>query len=628
MINFSRYNKMCGLLFVFSSLTICSFLILSSSSVSADATVSATATVTVGSACTLHSSVDTPHVATIPSGTNKSEIGKTTFTMACNDTGGYSIYAIGYSNNEMGNTKLLANINGSLNPTYDINTGTNASGTPSSWAMKLTPSTNLTSSNILNGYDSYSVVPSSYVKVASLVPTTTPVSTSDLEATYRVNIASTQPAGNYNARVRYVMVNPATNVPNEPKTCAANKICYWPNAGSEVVDSMGDQSITSSATSATLWPSNFQRPGYGFAGWSDKFDWELNANDANGNGTGANEGYHIYGPMADIEFTAGQYSSTNGGLSLYAVWVKSEGNLQGWNGCGSLGQGKVTALSDQRDGDTYAVAKLADGNCWMIENLRLDADDSKDSSLAQGFGGVFAGLANPETANFTNTTSYSPIHIINSLYYSGAQSGTATIDIGIGNYPDYRIPRYRDDNTTSPVANMSSTSANIYSYGNYYTWAAAKANTQFLDTMQNSIAENTSLCPSGWRLPQGGNKTRIESNDDNDIWNLIVDGLNNGTQPANYSSNTEPYYTGSDEAGPVSKLVRKFPSNFIYSGIADRDSLSRRGSNGSYWSSTASSWALAYYLGLEGTGVYTGSIGLHKYDGYSIRCVLHLQSGA
>ena len=161
---------------------------------------------------------------------------------------------------------------------------------------------------------------------------------------------------------------------------------------------MGDQSITSSDTSATLWASNFKRNNYGFVGWSDKHDWVLNENDANGNGTGANLGYHIYGPNAIIEFTAGQYSEE--GLSLYAIWAKSAGNLQGWTGCSTLGQGKVTALTDQRDDDTYAVAKLADGKCWMLENLRLDYNANFTESLSQGFGtsatyGNFEGLAEP-----------------------------------------------------------------------------------------------------------------------------------------------------------------------------------------------------------------------------------------
>ena len=57
--------------------------------------------------------------------------------------------------------------------------------------------------------------------------------------------------------------------------------------------------------------------------------------------------------------------------------------------------------------------------------------------------------------------------------------------------------------------------------GNYYTWPAAIADTTHYGTNNQSI-ENTSLCPTGWRLPKGGNKSN-EAN--NEFWNLIVTGL-------------------------------------------------------------------------------------------------------
>ena len=619
---------------ILSSLTLFSFLFLTSSFVSADTSVTATATVQVGSACSFNSVVNSAHAATIPSGTNQSDIGQTTFTVVCNDTGGYSIYAIGYSNFEVGNTKLLATINGVLNSTYDINTGSNASGTPSSWAMKLAPSTNLTSSNILNGYGSYSVVPSSYVKVATLVPSSTPVSSSSLTATYRVNIAATQPAGNYNGKVRYVLVNPATNVPNEPHTCASNNICYWPNGGDMtsggvgVVDSMGDQSITSSTTSATLWASNFQRPGYGFAGWSDAYDYVVNQ------GSESNPNAHIYGPNEDITFTAGQYYGTNKGLSLYAVWVESEGYLQNWNGCSSLGQGKVTALTDQRDSDVYAVAKLADGKCWMIENLRLDAADSRVASLSQGFGGVFAGLADPETANFSSSTT------ANSLYYSGTQSGTASIDIGTANSPGFRMPRYNNNNTNSnstinsnvTVSNMTDIDQNVYSYGNYYTWPVALANTYYysgpdtLDVNSNtSETANTSICPSGWVLPRSGDKSRMQ-NGTNDFYTLSL-AQTGVTAPTNYSSSNNPYWinsSGNTEGSYLRNILLSYPNNFINAGFYYGSSAENRGYGSNYTSSTASDSGCGYEMRVNSGNVHPASVSEAKFVGLSVRCMIRV----
>ena len=112
----------------------------------------------------------------------------------------------------------------------------------------------------------------------------------------------------------------------------------------------------------TLQASNFKRDGYGFAGWNDKADM-----------TGTN-----YGPNQTIPVTQDMIDN---GFTLYAHWVESTGNLQGWNGCSTLSTNQVIGLTDTRDNNVYAVSKLADGNCWMIENLRLADTDSNNSPI-------------------------------------------------------------------------------------------------------------------------------------------------------------------------------------------------------------------------------------------------------
>ncbi len=593
----------------------------------------------VSSSCTLTGTVDTAHTTTLMPGNSAEGFGQTTFKVICNDSSGYGIYAIGFTDDVDGRTYMGHTTDSS----YQIQTGT--SGSDSYWAMKLAKVTDTSVSyepsnlSIISPFTNYTAVPSSWTKVINYSSSTdagTGAKGSRFTSTYKISVSNTQVAGSYIGQVKYVLVHPASNVPNQERTCPASKVCYWPNAGDMtvggvgVVDTMGDQGLTAETT---LWASNFKRAGYGFVGWSDKYDWELNANDASGNGTGNNAGYHIYGPNQTLTLNTSDYSGTNGGLSLYAVWAPSAGALQGWTGCSSLGSGKVTALTDIRDNDTYAVAKLADGKCWMIENLRLDYDANITTANTQSnngaFGGVFSGLAEPETANFTNSTT------ANSLYKSDGSgdikgvNGATLSDIGTTNSPDYRFPRYRNDNTNTDstinanvnVANMTGTGQNVYSYGNYYIWAAAIADTSFYGTNNQSIT-TTSLCPTGWRLPKGGNKTRIESNDDNEFWNLIVDGLNNGTNPANYSSSNNPYYTGSEEGTPVSKLVRSYPNNFLYSGNAYTSSVNSRGSDGSYWSSTAGSSGNSYRLRLNSSNVTPCTDYVAKYYGYSIRCLV------
>ena len=90
-------------------------------------------------------------------------IGNTTFQVFCNDNNGYSVYAVGYSGNTIGNTDLISS-NENVN---NIATGITTSGTTSSWSMKMLPVTGTYAPTIENNYDNYKEVPSAYTKVAT-----------------------------------------------------------------------------------------------------------------------------------------------------------------------------------------------------------------------------------------------------------------------------------------------------------------------------------------------------------------------------------------------------------------------------------------------------------------------------
>ena len=158
----------------------------------------------------------------------------------------------------------------------------------------------------------------------------------------------------------------------------------------------------------------------------------------------------------------------------------------------------------------------------------------------------------------------------------------------------------------------------MYSYGNYYTWHAAIADLTYNGT-NNQSTTGTSLCPAGWHLPKGGSKSN-EAN--NELWSLVVDGINGGTKPANYDSATQPYYTGTPEGSNASNKLRAYPNNFLYSGAFAPSSAINRGSGGYYWSSTAVSYDSNYYLHLNSSNVTPGTYNGNKYSGRSIRCTV------
>ena len=583
------------------SITILTGVLLALPNASADDIVT-DVSITVPAICsiTTNTNDNTAHSATVDPGTYESNIGKTTIKTICNDSNGFSIYAIGYTNEEYGNTTLRPN---TLDPTQNsIITGTATSaGTPdtSNWAMKISPVTGTYAPTIGEDTDgsfsNYHKVPSTYTKVATKSSGTDITTGSSIEITYSAYIAGTQPADLYNGKVKFTMVHPATEQPLQPQTTQSGKICYYPN-GSNVDGTMGCQTVSTSATSATLLASNFSRTGYGFAGWTDSFDYATNAN------------ARFYGPNEDISFTAGQYTGDNNGLSLYAVWIKSAGSLQDstkvatlcGTGTGSLttaptdgtaNLASISALTDSRDNQTYAIAKLADGKCWMIENLRLEstASHNSDGTLAQGYNATYIGLATAESEHFSDSDTTA-----NSLYTTESNiEGKNTIS---GDYQAYRFPRYNNTNTSARASSPTANSGSMYSYGNYYTWHVAIADTTHYSSGDHGT---TSICPSGWRLPQGNTTSAGFGKLDVEI---------GGTGA--YQSTSE-----------ASLRWRKFPVNFLYSGYFYTSSASSRGSYGSYWSSTASSNYGSYSLYLYSSNVYPGTISYYKGLGVSVRCL-------
>ena len=629
-----------------------------------DASVS-TATVTVNQSCSMTAITDTPHTANlhngIYSGTDYANgIGKTTLKTFCNDGLGYAIYAIGYTGNEYGSTVLHSDTLGS---TFDINTGTYTSGstTNSTWSMKLSSVSGTYAPTISDGTNStenfttWHVVPSEYTKVAYKTTGTDILvggsgTGSSVEVTYDAYISAIQPAGTYVGQVKYTLVHPSTAgkpvTPLKASDCPAGYVCYASNA-SDIVGSMdslgsisssptaGKISVGTSATTIDLIAPNYKREGYGFAGWSTDFT--------------ATNASTIYGPNETL--TVPSTTLATKGMILYPVWVASAGNLQGWSNCSSLTTApsdgtratlaSMTALTDTRDNNVYTVARLADGKCWMTENLRLNSEDTisnEDIAASQGYGnatnsaqgnlGKFIGLANSEDANFTNNTT------ANSLYSIDGSNGTININSNSNYYPGYRMPRYNknntnmatnatnSDNTTTLTDSYNANNNHVrwYGYGNYYTWPAAIADTAYYGQNNTSVT-TTSICPTGWRLPIGGQSTVNTTGD----FYVLTKTLMGGTEPNTNNTNGYGYYQGIvdnvDLGATASKVLRAYPTNVVYSGYSNGSSAFNRGSDGYYWSSSVYSSSNAYRLYLSSSFVSPGTGLYNKYFGFSVRCI-------
>lgn len=322
--------------------------------------------------------------------------------------------------------------------------------------------------------------------------------------------------------------------------CAGATICYDGNGAD--AGSMENQTATP-GLGVALHASNYSRAGYGFAGWNTEAD-----------GSGTN-----YGPNQNIAI------AQSGGINLYANWIASAGSLQTWTGADSMNIGDVIALTDNRDGETYAVAKLADGNVWMVENLRLV----------------------PSTAiiNLLNTNNPTTDFI------SAARTSSSTIDFCKNNNSDcVDAVSYNTNNinrTLTPSIDTDSNSSSWYSYGVMYNWYTATAGNGTYDMESGTTTGD--ICPAGWHLPTGDDGEFVALNN-------IVSGVSNDVN------------------------LRVYPNNFIRSGNFDGDNTDGRGKHGRFWSATASEKNKAYRFGYNSSSI-TPNNTYNKWDAFSIRCI-------
>ncbi len=215
-------------------------VILSSSYAFANDSVVDIVNVTVPLSCNVSASGRNSHTATVANGIYTSDIGTTTMKIFCNDNGGFSVYATGYTGGVSGDTNSNKLVGTAVSGNDTIATGTATSGTTSNWAMKLSANSGddypIT---ILDSYDDYHAVPNDHTKVATRLSGTDlgEYSTgSTLSSTYAAYFSRTQATDVYTGQVKYTLVHPH-NAPT-PTTLylqdTANVALAVPNIGDTV----------------------------------------------------------------------------------------------------------------------------------------------------------------------------------------------------------------------------------------------------------------------------------------------------------------------------------------------------------------------------------------------------------
>ena len=323
----------------------------------------------------------------------------------------------------------------------------------------------------------------------------------------------------------------------------------------------------------SLLAPNYKKIGYGFAGWSENQNATVNNSDI------------IYGPNEDLSEDEIAFDSSRD-ITLYAIWVAPENGvtMQTFDKTAepyaSYDIGTVIALRDIRDDNVYAIAKFADGNWWMMENLRLDIATAVDGN---GDTTINSLTTNSPTSNFVDTKVAAILDGTDDVYWKTCQTNSSACD----NQVSFGTGNVNLNNPASPDA--SSQDYSWYSYGVFYNYYTATAgNGLYLDAALN----DGDICPKNWRIPYSYSALMADS------LGLINDTI---------------------EAG---QRIREYPYNYIYAGRYYGTFAQGRNSFTSYMSTeNAPVTGVAPVLSIKrADGAKWVNIGTAKWNGYPVRC--------
>lgn len=269
---------------VLTGVTVLTGVLLTSSSSSAADTATVNLSLSVQAACSLTIAQDTLTATISPN--DYGTLGTSTITSICNDPAGLAIYAVGYTNNTYGNNALVSTVSGA---NYTIDSNATPSGTTpanSEWNMTLAPVTGQYAPEVITGFGSAHAIPDEYTKVVyrnAMTDIGDNATGAKFTATFDAYISSTQPAGTYTGKVKFLLVHPnvlawaddpehpGTSIPAEEMPSTLNSlqnVSEWASSVTlgqtvEAFDERDDQvykvtrlKTSASDTTGTLWMSN------------------------------------------------------------------------------------------------------------------------------------------------------------------------------------------------------------------------------------------------------------------------------------------------------------------------------------------------------------------------------------
>ena len=315
----------------------------------------------------------------------------------------------------------------------------------------------------------------------------------------------------------------------------------------------------------------------------------------------------------------------------------------------SMVQNQQYKLIDNRDNKEYWVAKLADGNVWMTQNLDLEiggggvaALTSENTDLNTSGSGAYitdystsGGVItwSPNPTNITpggatttnNTLTGAPATISNFV----AGSSSTVTGWAAPAYMPYMADggdRYvytsgastGNDNVYNSKAQCMTNGGHTadecahYHVGNYYNWSAAIASSASKNINSQYAVASNSICPKGWRLPKGSTSATASATtrEVGQLW--YAAGIISSLTATQYATN-----------GFIN--IRQAPLYYTRAGMIVQTTLNSPGGVAYLWSASTASTTNTYasYFQVGASNIYSNANN-NRYYGYPIRCLVRL----
>ena len=284
---------------------------------------------------------------------------------------------------------------------------------------------------------------------------------------------------------------------------------------------------------------------------------------------------------ANTTFTVG-----DGNVVIIPEAKKIVPYLQNWAKCSELDVGETTMLVDKRDDEQYVVGKLADNNCWLLDNLRLNLT-TVDLATLKGN---------------TNATDESLTYLKNgggTKPYPANGVVAYTLDYVAGDF--YNEPRIATSGRATGTTTWTSDEIVSTNYGVgsgirgiFYNYCAASAGSYCYAQKEGITGHVLSedICPTGWKIP--GGDTTIGS--------------------YYYLHNTGYGANANSTKSALSLLISGYFASRYLQGLNDTSG---------YWSDYAPSTGGAYYMLLSLNSPYFNPrVSVLRTRSVSVRCIL------